>query len=171
MPAGELCARAYGPISRCGWQAWLKMHYLWRLWLVQSNSKHTEASFSLILMYLFALKVAQGPRTPKLAIFVQTTTTTDMYTNRSLYPLRMRVGVIRRKRMYTCYTNMDQQSESKTHYSLFFLLIKQQDTPSAYNFIRKLLTSSQSWVYRWPSGIQVEGAGCSWIWKAQKPLY
>ena len=73
--------RAHGPISRCGRQAWLKMHYLWRLWPVQSNSKYTEASFSPISMYSFALQVAQGPRTPKLAIFVRTTTTTTTTTD------------------------------------------------------------------------------------------
>ena len=56
--------RAYGPISRCGRQAWLKMHYLWCLWPVQSNSKYTEASFSLISMHSFTLQVAQGLERP-----------------------------------------------------------------------------------------------------------
>ena len=56
------------------------MHYLWRSWPVQNNSKYTETSFSPISRYSFVLQVAQGPRSPKLAIFVRTTTT-DGQTN------------------------------------------------------------------------------------------
>ena len=37
--------RAHDPISRCGRQAWEKMCYLWCLWLVQNDLKHTKASF------------------------------------------------------------------------------------------------------------------------------
>ena len=31
------------PLSRCGWQAWAKMH--WRLWPMSNDLKHTEAIF------------------------------------------------------------------------------------------------------------------------------
>ena len=70
----EHMAQQVGVVDR----PWLIiMHYLWRSWPVQNDSKYTdtETSFSLISRYSFASQVAQGPRSPKLVIFVQTTTT------------------------------------------------------------------------------------------------
>ena len=55
------------------------------------KSKHTEAEFSPISTDLSCLRVAQIPKSPKVAIFVPTTTT-DV---RLLYPLRMRAGYSR----------------------------------------------------------------------------
>ena len=57
------------------------VHVTLKLWSVQNDSKYTEASFSSILTYSFALLVAQAPRSPKQAIFVQITTTTTTTTD------------------------------------------------------------------------------------------
>ena len=58
------------------------MHYLWCSWPVQNDLKYTETSFSPISRHSFALQVAQGPRSPKLVIFVRTMTDiqTDCFT-------------------------------------------------------------------------------------------
>ena len=45
---------------------------------MQNGSKYTEISLSPISRYSFALQVALGPRSPKLTIFVRTTTTTTI---------------------------------------------------------------------------------------------
>ena len=70
--------RAHGSISRCGRRAMAK--YALFVTLVAGAERfevdYTETSFSPISRYSFALQVAQGPRWPKLAIFVWTTTTT-----------------------------------------------------------------------------------------------
>ena len=73
--------RAHGPISRCGRQAMAKYALCMTSWPVQNDSKYTETSFLPISRYSFALQVAQGPRSPKLPIFMQTTTTTDIQTD------------------------------------------------------------------------------------------
>ena len=73
--------RAHDPISRCGQQAMAK--YAVFVTLVAGAERfevYTETSFSPISRYSFVLQVAQGPRSPKLAIFVRTTTTTIMTT-------------------------------------------------------------------------------------------
>ena len=54
-----------------------KMKYLRRSWTLPNDSKHNEASFSTISTDMLYLQVAQTPRSPDLAIFVLTTTTTD----------------------------------------------------------------------------------------------
>ena len=65
---------------------WVSLQYLWQSWPVQNNSKHV---FSPIPTDLLALQVTQMPRSPKLAIFLPTTTNgqTNHFT-----PLRMCAG-------------------------------------------------------------------------------
>ena len=63
-------------------------------WTVTNNSKHIQASFSLILTDWLHLRVAQMPRSQDLAIFV---VTTDEQMNRRTerpitLPLCMRTG-------------------------------------------------------------------------------
>ena len=61
---GQLCTHAestwpvVGVVDRCG----QKIHYLWHLWAVPNNSKHTEASILLILTDSLCLRVVQMPR-------------------------------------------------------------------------------------------------------------
>ena len=54
-------------------QAYARTRELLLVTFAEADSKYTEANFSLIPTYLFALQVAQMPRSPKLVIFVQTT--------------------------------------------------------------------------------------------------
>ena len=67
------------------------MQHLQRLWALPSDSKHTEASFWVILTDTLYLRVAQIPTSPDLAIFVLTDDNDDRQ-NRLHYPLRMRAG-------------------------------------------------------------------------------
>ena len=78
-----------------GWCAWLrrptKGHYLWWSWTVTNDSKHIQASFSLIPTDWLRLRVAQNPRSQDLVIFM--VTTTDRQTDKLItLPLCMHVG-------------------------------------------------------------------------------
>ena len=72
-----------GGHSRWAWLRWPTSRcYLWHLWTVTNDSKHIQASFSLIPTDWICLRVAQMPRSQDLAIFV----TTDGQTDQLLYP-------------------------------------------------------------------------------------
>ena len=83
----------HGPI-RCGWQAWLKLRYLWRLWSVQNDSKYTEASFSPISTYrsLYLLLRRLDRPNGRFSCRQQQRRDDNRHTNWLLYPLRMRAG-------------------------------------------------------------------------------
>jgi hypothetical protein len=60
-----------------------KTPYLWRLWALPNDLKHSGAGFSTTSIDLLCLRVAQMPRSRHLAIFVLTTVNrqTDTQTN------------------------------------------------------------------------------------------